>query len=178
VSSKRDSHELNILQTLASRAGENGEGFATIIGLLDSFYLIGPNGNHQCLVLEPAGPSISATMNSPPAFVRRFEVAKTKSILRQILLGLRFLHDNGIVHGDVQPGNLLFVLQGFDSIPETHLRQEESDPRVTLLQRKDGKEDRWAPRYLVEGVPLNEDLLSISDHHIKISDFGGGKMKS
>lgn len=62
---------------------------------------------------------------------------------------LAFLHESGIVHGDFQPGNILFTLNNIDLTPEDVLQQEE-DIQAELIsppvQRLDGKEDKWAPR--------------------------------
>lgn len=38
-----------------------------------------------------------------------------KRILRQVLLGISFLHSHGVIHGDIHTGNLLFLAPGFDS---------------------------------------------------------------
>ena len=80
----------------------------------------------------------------------RYPLQMAKSILKQSLQALSFLHEKGIAHGDFQPGNMLFALDDIDSKPEDALLQEEDvqarsiSPRV---QRLDGKQDQLAPRY-------------------------------
>ncbi len=48
-----------------------------------------------------------------------------KRILKLSLQALAFLHENGIAHGDFQPGHILFGLSNIDSKPEDKLRQKE-----------------------------------------------------
>ncbi|GLB04290.1 hypothetical protein AtubIFM57258_010007 [Aspergillus tubingensis] len=81
-----------------------------------------------------------------------------KSILKQSLEALAFLHRNGIAHGDFQPGNVLFTLKDLNSTPEEVLRQEENVEAESIsppVQRLDGKQDKWAPRYLCVAQPLS-----------------------
>jgi serine/threonine protein kinase len=98
-----------------------------------------------------------------------------KKILKSALSGLAFLHKNGVVHGDFQPGNLLISLrQDVKSINENELQQDQS--KITEpLQRLDGKPDIWAPRYLVIGESLHKYADLTPNMSVKISDFGAGK---
>ncbi|GHV67355.1 hypothetical protein FACS1894199_12660 [Bacteroidia bacterium] len=41
-----------------------------------------------------------------------------QSILTQILAGLQFLHENGIIHRDMKPHNVLIVKRGNEYIPK------------------------------------------------------------
>lgn len=80
-----------------------------------------------------------------------------KAILKQSLQALTFLHKHGIAHGDLQQGNLLFALDDISSKPEDMLRQGEDVQTGSIsppLQRLDGKQDKWAPRYLCIAQPL------------------------
>lgn len=132
----KDSHktsELSILQkitSLATTSSHPGRHHITI--LLDHFFHLGPNGRHLCLIFEIMGPS-SASMvreldcNQTPE--RKYESPKkyalpmVKRLLRHTLLGLGFLHENGIVHGDLNPGNLLFSV-ALRNAGEEELRQQ------------------------------------------------------
>ncbi|ROT41181.1 serine protein kinase [Sodiomyces alkalinus F11] len=136
-----------------------------ITQLLDEFQHHGPNGIHNCLVFEPMGPSVNTMVEELPQFKPRkrgmnvrYPPQMAKSILKQSLLALAFLHDNGIAHGDFQPGNMLFTLNDIDSTPEDTIRQEEDVLARSIsppVQRLDGKEDKWAPRYLCMAQPLH-----------------------
>ncbi|KAF6816629.1 serine/threonine-protein kinase SRPK3 [Colletotrichum sojae] len=154
-----------------------------VVKLLDSFHHEGPNGRHLCLVYEPMGLSLRDIYHTsygdgdsaePPT--RSFPLDKTKQIVRHILSGLHLLHSNGIVHGDLNPGNLMFGLQDlFEIGPET-LKQRRRNKcwseGIEFLHRFDGtpmKQDRWAPRYLAPSHPLAKHTLS---EVMKLADMG------
>lgn len=71
--------------------------------MLDQFQLEGPNGTHECLVLELLGPSIPDVLD-----VRfkddRLPAKLAKRVARQALLGLDYLHKYGIGHGGMLSG--------------------------------------------------------------------------
>lgn len=120
------------------------------------------------------GPSVSSLMNRPPDYLTRFPKDQAQRILRAVLQGIRFLHAKGIVHGDLQSGNFLFFIQDVDSVSHDGLRQDESGPGVTFVRRRDGKVDKWAPRYLIEAKPLSRAEVTVLDDRVGICDFGGG----
>lgn len=141
----------------------------------------GPNGKHLCLVLEPMGPSLSSVLNAPAEYFdprnpssARFPKHQTKGVVQNVLRGLRFLHANGVVHGDLQSGNILFALQDLKRLSREQLRQDESNSRIEPLHRLDGKADKWAPRYLAVAKPLSEYALPDEEEVVKITDMGGG----
>lgn len=153
--------------------------------LLGEFQHHGPNGVHRCLVFEPMGPSVNSMVEELPQFKpRRVEMKvryplwMAKSILKQSLQALAFLHEHGIAHGDFQPGNMLFTLDNVDSMPEDVLRQEEDVQSRSIsppVERLDGKQDRWAPRYLCVAQPLVPFTYHGDGFKIKLSDMGGGQ---
>jgi serine/threonine protein kinase len=52
----------------------------------------------------------------------RYPHHMAKSILRQSLQALAFLHENSIAHGDFHLGNMLFAIDEIDSKPEDVFR--------------------------------------------------------
>ncbi|KAF3358796.1 Serine/threonine-protein kinase SRPK like [Verticillium longisporum] len=123
-------------------------------------------------------PSVSSILNAPRKILdlrnlqpRRFSTQKTKPVLRDVLRGLRFLHSNDIVHGDLQSGNMLFSVRDLHSISTDELRQDINSSRIEYLKRKDGEMDKWAPKYLIVAMPLNDYVLPDEEQHVKIIDL-------
>ncbi|KAK7972538.1 kinase-like protein [Apiospora saccharicola] len=151
--------------------------------LLDQFEHVGPNGTHICLVFEPMGPNVNVMVEELPQFKpRKFEMKvrypppMAKGVLKQALQALAVLHKNGIAQGDFQPGNMLFALENIDYIPEDTLRQEEDVQARSIsapVQRRDGKPDEGAPRYLCVARTLAPFTPISEGFHIKLSDMGG-----
>jgi serine/threonine protein kinase len=179
--------ELAIIDYLSFEGNSHARqlGKSNVMTLLDGFAHKGPNGTHACLVLEPMGPS-AATMverlpqNNPQQLGRRYRYPAwmAKSMLRQALLGLHYLHNSPdhVVHGDIQPGNLLFSLKDLSSIDEAQLWQSESRNQISNpVRRLDGMDDTGAPRYLALNRPLDEFTDISPNFQIKISDLGAGK---
>lgn len=97
-----DSHEGDILHYLM-KSDLTHAGKRFIPTLFDQFSFHGPNGRHRCLVGEPAGVSIAKSKEDSTNFM--FPPDAAKSITPQFLLGLSYLHANGICHGgeDIRP---------------------------------------------------------------------------
>ncbi|KGO78238.1 hypothetical protein PITC_036060 [Penicillium italicum] len=173
--------ELRILRHIIEFAPVEGSRYIT--RLLDEFEHRGPNGLHKCLVLEPMGPSVNTMVEELPQFKPRrrgmkirYPLQMAKSILKQSLQALAFLHENGIAHGDFQPGNILFSLNDVDSAPEELLLQEEDVQAQSIsapVQRLDGKQDKWAPQYLCVAQPLVPFTCYAEGFKVKLSDLGG-----
>ena len=122
------------------------------------------------------GPSVFLTLNAPSVSKEapRYPKQQTKAILRSILHGLCFLHANGVVHGDLHSGNVLFAIQHLNPTAVEQLRQDASNSQVESLERIDGKMDKWAPKYLAAAMPLKDYVLSGPLQQVKISDLGSG----
>ncbi|KAK1832029.1 kinase-like domain-containing protein [Podospora conica] len=174
--------ELQILRHIAKATPAKGA--QHVVQLLDEFKHQGPNGIHVCLVFEPMGPSVNSMVEELPQFNPRMYGMKVrypprmaKEILRQSLQALAFLHENGVAHGDFQPGNILFALDGtINSKPEDVLRQEENVQTESIsapVRRLDGKQDLWAPRYLCVTQPLTSFTPYSEGFKVKLSDMGG-----
>ncbi|KAL7776416.1 hypothetical protein CFE70_006832 [Pyrenophora teres f. teres 0-1] len=53
-----------------------------------------------------------------------------QKILGHALRGLAFLHRNGIVHGDLHPGNILFSIDNIHTMGENELLQDEASTKI------------------------------------------------
>ncbi len=104
------------------------------------------------------GPSTAAMVECLPGPLlsrtgrkERYPIRMARSILRQNLLSIDFLHRIGIVHSDLQPGNLLFLATDLISLGEIHLSQKYIEPTSLVpIERQDGKVDNWAPKLASE----------------------------
>lgn len=103
------SKEISILRELSN--GPNAAG-TYVVRLLDDFHHTGPNGFHQCLVLELLGPSLNNVIDGANPMPGRprdegdgMIVEDIFRLARQLLSALATLHENGIAHGGkiVQP---------------------------------------------------------------------------
>lgn len=107
-----------------------------LMQMLDHFEGKGPNGSHDCLVLELLGSSVSDLVEKRFLDVR-LPGKLAKSIARQALLGVNLLHQQRIAHGgklvsahlsvdlhsyylDLHTRNLAF------SLPSVHLMKRRS----------------------------------------------------
>jgi serine/threonine protein kinase len=175
--------ELSILEKISSVASKDPDAQHITI-LLDEFQHEGPNGKHQCLVFEAMGASVASLVeelpeNKPKMYgkVERYPKWMAKKILLHALRGLAFLHRNGVVHGDIQPGNILFSIQGIDNIKEDELVQDESTTAIPV-KRLDGKMDRWAPKTLYLQQSLHDRIELNAELLVKLSDLGSGDLIS
>ena len=65
--------------------------------MLDHFEHEGPNGTHQCLVLEPLGPNVLSEAELYSSNRLPGKIAWEAS--GQTVQALAYIHDNGIAHG-------------------------------------------------------------------------------
>ncbi|KAG9233967.1 kinase-like domain-containing protein [Amylocarpus encephaloides] len=109
----------------------------------------------------------------------RYPIWIAKSILRQDLLGIDFLHQSGISHGDLQPGNLLFSVAALYLWTRFVYRNKKSILlSLQPIERQDRKVDLWAPKYLAVNQLLTEFVDLNPNFVIKISDMGGVPTRS
>ncbi|KAI8631872.1 serine/threonine-protein kinase SRPK3 [Xylariaceae sp. FL1651] len=174
------SNELSIQQHLITNSSQDPDSDFVLL-FSESFILQGPNGKHLCFVTKPMGPSIWTVMSTSPSEIvdlknrpsNRFPTRRSRSFLRNVLSGLNLLHKNGVVHGDLQSGNVLFSLRDMTEIDPHELEHHETNfSRLDPVTRTDGKIDPWAPRYLAPPEPLTEASLPLDQQIVKLADLG------
>lgn len=177
--SSDDLTELTVLNKLSTLAPEDPDTqYVTL--LLDKFSHEGPNGIHQCLVFNAMSATAASLVEELPenqpkmsGVPQRYPKWIAKKMLLQLLRALSLLHRNGIVHGDVQPGNLLFSMEDLDGVEQQELEQNVIETAIPLT-RGDSKTDRWAPSSLYLQEPLQSRTNLGPELCVKLSDFGAG----
>ncbi|THY81555.1 kinase-like protein [Aureobasidium pullulans] len=143
-----------------------------IVRLLDNFDHPGPNGTHNCLVLELLGPSVATVIeerfagNRLPGFM-------AKKACKEMALALEVLHAQGIGHGDLHTRNVAFTIPGLKLLPEEELSKKLGKPRVGPVSRPDGEPlEPGMPEYLVWPARLLANDPNFEKSSMKLIDFG------
>ncbi|EEQ35638.1 putative non-specific serine/threonine protein kinase [Microsporum canis] len=166
-------HEIQVLSQLA-RAKSELSGRNTPQKVLDSFTFCGPNGTHLCLVTEAARISIHEAKDA--AYHRLLHLPAARAIASQLILGLQFIHSQGIVHGDLHLANILLRLPSeMQDMTIKQLYARTGEPVKEQVVREDGAPlDIGVPSEVI--VPawlgLGSDEISLVDSAIMIADFG------
>lgn len=115
------SSESHILHGLAKhrKSIPNLAGGHHVLELLDEFTIIGPNGQHTCLVTEPLGCSIGASREASSIWLFQLQVAR--AIAAKLITGVHFLHSADVVHGDLHSNNIMLKLPNMDTLSTEEL---------------------------------------------------------
>lgn len=161
-----------------------------LVNLYEQFTQAGPNGKHAVGVYEPMGPSVAQLLQKPkykstgiPAVRARFPPAMAKAVLRQMLEALELLHYGGIIHGDVQPSNVLFALNRKNRSVQDAKEEQLVQPTMGTISKKltseaviaYGKADEHAPKKVYVAEPLVDYTEPEAEVQVKLGDLSSGK---
>ncbi|KAG6187208.1 hypothetical protein E4U24_000301 [Claviceps purpurea] len=172
VSKIEDSRELKMLRALSALPKDH-PGSSYVNQMLDHFTHVGPNGTHNCLVLELVGPNVAEfveyyRMNN------RLPAKLAKLFAKQTLQGLDFLATNNIGHGDLHTGNLAIVVPGLDALNEEDFIARLGKFETGAVTKLD--DGPWAPNVPTEIIRpalfQGQDIMAAPCPSIKIIDFG------
>ncbi|GAD93487.1 conserved hypothetical protein [Paecilomyces variotii No. 5] len=151
--------------------GFEGRNSPHIVHMLDQFTLEGPNGVHQCFVLELLGPNVPDIIDS--CFSDgRLPGTIAKNIGKQALSGLDSLHRQKIGHGDFHIRNLAFTFPDIGHLPEEEFIRMVGQPELGGINRKDDKSlEPGIPTSVVMPASYRKHSKLLSNK-VKIIDFG------
>ncbi|KAL7764782.1 hypothetical protein ACKLNR_005927 [Fusarium oxysporum f. sp. zingiberi] len=136
VAEARRSRDTEIFQSLAA-SPRNHEGSCYVNQMWDQFTLIGPNGSHDCLVLDLVGPNIVDIIDSH-CKGDRLPPHAAKSISRQVLQGIDYLASNGIGHGGKRTMFQFVTAAMLNLLKDLHTRNIALEiPELHLLSERD-----------------------------------------
>ncbi|ETS74292.1 hypothetical protein PFICI_14158 [Pestalotiopsis fici W106-1] len=143
----------------------------TIVTPLKKFWVKGHNGKHLCLVLPVLGPNLldgleGAGLDTPDYL---------QDLCRSLAGTVNYLHQNGVIHGDIRPQKIMRVLasQWMWTVSRRdlfgrYIPKPESRKLKPLIRSfaHDG------PRYLVSRADLGALEREFRTNRIAIADFG------
>ncbi|KAJ7469617.1 kinase-like domain-containing protein [Mycena latifolia] len=156
----------------------SGSDAPPVLQILASFTLSSVNGAHQVLVTEPVLP-VEQFLQLEGIRTSR----NLKTLVRQALEGLAFIHERGIVHGDIHPKNLGVALPelstpSFSEVEFLHWHGVPYLMPLILEDDADARDPASFPPYLCGVVNLGPFLLkrvpgfATREPQLRILDFG------
>ncbi|KAJ5375026.1 kinase-like domain-containing protein [Penicillium concentricum] len=133
-----ETRETDILRRLYNTGLEEKThpGAAYIPSILDGFSLSGPNGVHHCYVTEPGMMSLAEAKDA--SSIRFFQLPVARAMAAQLVQAVKFLHSQGIVHGDLHDGKVLVRLPGsMDYLSPEQLYEKYGSPQYEAVVRLD-----------------------------------------
>ncbi|KAL9107883.1 MAG: hypothetical protein Q9227_007301 [Pyrenula ochraceoflavens] len=156
---------------IASTHLSAGTGSDHVLHLLDDFQIQGPNGIHDCLVYEVLGPNLATIIWRQYQEQHRLPARIAKRVAKEALLGLAYLHEQGIGHGDIYTNNLAFSHPDFGALSEDGFMVLFGQPSIHEVKRLDGRElESNIPQYLVSDCEYAFDCDFV-EQKIKIIDY-------
>jgi serine/threonine-protein kinase SRPK3 len=184
--SSEQSREAQAIQSLQEKRASS-----IIVKIIDSFIHKGPNGNHQCLVLELLGPTIDAVVADYGTLEDRLEPETILKITKQLLQAVAFLHKALFAHGggfiillylrmrgltlnsvDVSGANIAFTSRNLTQLSKKKIFRVIGSPEWENLIRLDGKAiEPGMPTQLVK-TAVWDNWVEEDEEDVRLIDFG------
>ncbi|KAL7423508.1 hypothetical protein Q5752_001088 [Cryptotrichosporon argae] len=172
--------EIQLLQRVTSSSLSHA-GRCHVVGLVDDFRHVGPNGSHVCMVFEVLGENLLG-------LIKRYQhrgvpTHIVRQIAKQILLGLDYLHTEcRIIHTDLKPENVLICIEDVESVVAAELASCPAAVPTKLVgvPPSQGRHGNQTPRkesmFIVGSQPLPSPSSSYSSSPM-MDKYGFGMSK-
>ncbi|KAI1817324.1 kinase-like protein [Poronia punctata] len=140
-----------------------------ILMSFDTFWEYSPNGRHLCTVMPVVGPRAHDWRTEDMGR----DADRINKMCYQLTQGLSFLHENGLVHGDFRPQNILMKLKpnSLDLLSKDDMWNLLGEPATAEIRTLSDKRSRHAPKEVVSSA-LWEKFSPVITDDIAIVDFG------
>ncbi|KAI0099620.1 kinase domain protein [Nemania sp. FL0031] len=109
-------NEIAMYKRIDQRASSH-PGRSAVRTLLDSFQVVGPEGDHLVLAHPPLWRSIEAAISRTSP--RRLPAFGLRYVLKDLFLALEYLHDEcQIIHTDIKADNIMFGIADFSVLAD------------------------------------------------------------
>ncbi|KAJ5688984.1 kinase-like domain-containing protein [Penicillium macrosclerotiorum] len=146
--------------------------------ILDAFDLTGPNGEHSCYVMEPAGASLELAKSRSHKGL--FPLGVARAMAAQLVIAVAHVHEKGYVHGDLGLRNILLQLPfNIHKYPVAELYTKFGEPQSKEVIREDKQAlSHGVPAICVQPIDFKEtsDLITLPQARIILTDFGEAYM--
>ncbi|PQQ15312.1 SRSF protein kinase 1 [Prunus yedoensis var. nudiflora] len=156
-------HEIEVLSNIADGDPTNSK---CVVRLIDHFKHAGPNGQHQCMVLEFLGDSLLRLIKYNR--YKGLKLNKVREICKCILIGLDYLHrELGIIHTDLKPENILL----FTTIDPA--KDPVRSSLTPILERPEGNLNGGATMNLIEKKLKRRARRAVAKISMRRESMGG-----
>lgn len=133
-----------------------------IVNILDNFDIVGKNGIHKAIVFELLGNNLLKLIIKSQYTGIKLNIIKT--ISKQTLEGLSYLHKCKVVHTDLKPENILVCMT----------QKEIKSKLETILSYINN--ESTVPFHLISNI-LKNNTLKISKRHTKLKEIIENELK-
>ncbi|CAL9027372.1 PREDICTED: SRSF protein kinase 1 [Prunus mume] len=156
-------HEIEVLSNIADGDPTNSK---CVVRLIDHFKHAGPNGQHQCMVLEFLGDSLLRLIKYNR--YKGLKLNQVREICKCILIGLDYLHrELGIIHTDLKPENILL----FTTIDPA--KDPVRSSLTPILERPEGNLNGGATMNLIEKKLKRRARRAVAKISMRRESMGG-----
>ena len=131
-------------------------------GIVGVHQIFQDNGTSYMAMDYVDGPDLFEVLETNP---ETFEPEKTRRILQDLLAALSYVHENGMLHRDISPDNILLTSDGLPVLIDFGAAREDAVRATRILSRIHTVKDGYSPQeFYLAGSPqdMSSDLYALA----------------